>query len=83
MEVGMDFVHRPRPSFHNYEINTSEYKVDVKNNLGGESEKYAHLSPFAFWSLFIDPATNSELDLTDVEQVELEFEGEFLIGITS
>jgi hypothetical protein len=47
------------------------------NLLGGDEKQYAYLSPYAVWSLRLNAADNSGLNLTKVKQVKVTFSGLF------
>jgi len=71
------FLHQPRVTFLWFDMKTGKYFTPIDNNLGGEEDQFAYLSPFAFWTLVIDSQINPDLRLGAVEQVVLEFSGTF------
>lgn len=79
-----EYVHRPRMSFHWFDMKSEKDFAPIENNLGGEVAQFAYLSPFAFWSLVIDadPQVNPGLRLSKVGQIELEFKGKFFKSVS-
>jgi hypothetical protein len=74
----VDFTHWPRTTAITYNIKDGNLLTDPANNLGGESGKYAYLSPFGAWTLLVLPDLNEALSLNRVKKVELVFKGYFL-----
>lgn len=73
-----EFTHAPRFTGYTYSLDGTGPTTPIDNNLGGKEGEYAYLSPFAVWTLQLDPTVNPDLDLKKVKAFSLEFDGFFL-----
>jgi hypothetical protein len=72
------FSHDPRRTQFIYDLKTGTAISDQPNNLGQDGT-FAGLSPFATWTLSVDPAANAKPKLDAVTAVELSFGGYFAV----
>ncbi len=74
----VEFSHLPRPTTIIYQLNSNGARTGSGPNLGGKIGEYAFLSPFAVWTLFVNPAFHADLNLDLVTEVRLKFDAHFL-----
>jgi hypothetical protein len=72
------FSHAPRRTQFIYDLKTGDPISDLANNLG-QDHTYAGLSPFASWTLSVDPSSNANPILNGVSAIELRFGGFFSV----
>jgi hypothetical protein len=75
------FVHRPRtiPLFLDKQMRPlpgPDLTHNTQNNIAGEG--YVPLSPFAAWSIFVDPKVNPEWTFEALHEIHIQFSGYFL-----
>ncbi|MBL8173398.1 MAG: hypothetical protein JNK48_01930 [Bryobacterales bacterium] len=70
-----EFIHTPRASILSWSSDGGGVKTPVENNLGGLAGKFAFLSPFAGWRLEFDRTSSTNLDLSVIKSIRLNFKG--------
>jgi hypothetical protein len=72
------FVHVSRSVTLSYAPAFTGVKYDPwQNNLGDKSDGYLLRSPCTIWTLTIDPAINAGMNLSSVDRIRLEFQGNY------
>jgi hypothetical protein len=73
------FTHDPSGALFKYNYVTGEIENEadfgVVDSGGGSSSTWALIGPFTTWTVHPDPLLNLDLDLTNVTQLSLEFQG--------
>ncbi len=73
----MEFTHQPLTA--GFQQNYAQKEVTGICEIADESQGYANLSPFTLWTINFDQGGNEWLDLTQVQRIELSFNGTWQI----
>ncbi len=73
----MEFTHQPLTA--GFRQNYAQKEVTGICKIADESQGYANLSPFTLWTINFDQGGNEWLDLTQVQRIQLSFNGTWQI----